>query len=162
MDESPLAKNEAKYRQLMREVTRLFYDLGEVLVMEALLLAPRQTPVDGGPSYPELQLDDKIAERLHLQEKQVRTLLTRLARDRLVIQCRKEKFAQQDAYGGKTVVPAAETVQCYYGLDYETASDAVRFKLNDMERILDAERHAVEQVSNLGMWRGLTRWQQMS
>ena len=89
MDASAAEASEARYQALLRLATRLFYDLGEVLVMETLIHAPRQTPPDGGPSRPEWQLDDAIAERLNIHPKQVRGLLARLLADRLVVQDRR-------------------------------------------------------------------------
>ena len=72
------------YTKLAEMTVRLFYDPAEFYIMKALLHAPRQTTADG-VSHPEFQLDDTIAQRLHLHATYVRKILANLHRDRLVI-----------------------------------------------------------------------------
>ena len=73
----------ATHARLAELTVRLFFGLPEVFVMKALLNAPRQTFADG-VSYPVLQRDDDIAERLQLLPKYVRLVLAALQRDGLV------------------------------------------------------------------------------
>lgn len=143
MERSKSEAAELAYQRLMRLTTRLFYGIGEALVMETLIHAPRQQ-TSSTATRPELQLDEAIAERLQLHPKQVRTLLAPLQSDRLVVSFRKETKAEVATlgYSRGPQAPSSENVQCFYGLDYETAADAVRFKLSDIDRMFDEERRA--------------------
>ena len=138
------AQAEAAYQRLLRRTARMFYGVDVLLVMEALIHAPRQqADPSSGIERPELQLDESIADRLQLHPKQVRLLLAQLQQDRLVTSFRKEIKKEESQYGyARVAPPSSQDVQCYYGIDYEVAADAVRYKLHDIERQLDEERHA--------------------
>ena len=150
MDQSAAERNEVKFRRLLRLAATLFYEPGEVLVVEAILNAPRQEALDSGPSMPEMQLDEQIAQRIHLHAKQVRGYLARLHSDRLVIKRLKEAKAKPEEFADRRVQMkevTSDSVSCYYGVDYETAADALRWKLKDMEMKLDKERNTIEQAA---------------
>ena len=118
--------SEVRFQQLLRVSTCMFYDVQEVLVMEALINAPRHMASDGVSTCPEWQRDDVIANRLNLHAEQVQTTLARLVGDRMVTQIREETNT------------STGSVPCYfYGLEYATASNAIRYKLNNMEKKLN-------------------------
>jgi len=139
---------EARFRELLSRAAQMFYSHGEWLVMEALLHAPRQPAADGGPSEPEWQLDEAIAARLDLMTRQVRSLLARLTSDRLVVRRQKQTSAATPDFVGARVeaaMPTADSVVCYYGVHFDLAADAIRFKLYDIEQMMEKQLREIEQ-----------------
>lgn len=144
------SSTEPAFARVARLTAELFFEIGEVKVMEALIQAPRVRGPDGGDS-PVLQLDEDVAERLRLGTKQVRQYLGRLHSDRLVVKLRADVAKEKNAYeppplANEAPLLTAGSVRCYYGLDYITLVDAVMYKLDAMERALEAERRSAGEM----------------
>lgn len=153
-----LSPDELAYQKVARLATRYFYDDVDVLIVEVLLNAPRKDGWDHEPegtTHPVMQLDGDIATRLKLHAKQVRRHLDLLHEDRLVIKRRGEAKAKDDTVGEAREVKgfaadalASGDVRMLWGVDYETLTDVVHFKLDAMRRVLDddAKRATAQQV----------------
>lgn len=144
-----MERTEPAFARVARLTAELFFEIGEVKVMEALIQAPRVRGPDG--DSPVLQLDEDVAERLRLGTKQVRQYLGRLHTDRLVVKLRadvaKEKSADEPPpLANEAPLLTAGSVRCYYGLDYTTLVDSVLYKLDSMERALEAERRSAGEM----------------
>ena len=123
------------HERLALITVRLFHGLPEFYVMKALLTAPRQ--LRGAVEHPELQLDDRIAERLRMNVRYVRTLLARLKADGLVIEVAptaKADESKQEASGSASAY--VDNAQKLYGVDFEVLADAVTYKMDAMDRRL--------------------------
>ena len=128
---------------------RLFYDLPAYFLLKALLDAPVRTEEDGA-THPVLQLDDTLAERLRLPTKHTRQLLARLHADRMVV-CHQPKAkaaeGEEHASSANASMPGERDVAKYWGLDFDTLGDAVRFKMHAMDhRLAEAERTPPMQI----------------
>ncbi len=133
--------NWAPYERLALMTVRLFHNLPEYYVMKAILTAPRQ--LRGAVSHPELQLDDRIAERLRMTMRYVRTLLAKLKADGLVIEVAPQAKAGSSEEGktaGLTAPPEKDNAQKLYGVDFEVLADSVMFKLDAMDRRLKQQQ----------------------
>jgi len=138
-----MENTEPSFARVARLTAEIFFEIGEAKVMEALIQAPRLR----GPSghSPVLQLDEDLAARLRMGTKQVRQYLGRLHGDRLVVKMRADVVKERglgDAAPVANEAPllTAGSVRCYYGIDYTTLVDSVRFKVDSMERVLEEER----------------------
>eukprot|EP00965_Chrysotila_dentata_P239827 6203333-Pleurochrysis_carterae.AAC.5 len=148
-----LQRAEAAYQKAARQTARLFYGLGEQLVMEVILHSPRRgsASIDGA-THPTLQLDENIAARLNFNPKEVRQFLANLQADRLVVSKRVDidkSRSGADALLGirdasQQAAPGADSIRLFWGIHYETFVDAVRFKLNAMGRALEEEERGVD------------------
>mmetsp|Transcript_49980 Transcript_49980/g.82874 ORF Transcript_49980/g.82874 Transcript_49980/m.82874 type:complete len:477 (-) Transcript_49980:357-1787(-) len=143
-------RSEEAYARVARLTVCYFYDLGEILVMEMLLRAPRGLALDGS-NQPTLQLDERVAERLKFDPKKVRQFLAKLLADRLVFCRRYDSTATKvaaPAHGSRdsAEMPSADSVKCLWGIHYETLVDAVRFKIDSMERKLEEEKRKAGEV----------------
>jgi uncharacterized protein YlaI len=144
-----MERTEPAFARVARLTAELFFEVGEVKVMEALIQAPRLRGPDG--DSPVLQLDEDVAARLRLGTKQVRQYLGRLHTDRLVVKMRADVAKEKNAYDPPPLVNEAPllnagSVRCYYGLDYTTLVDTVMYKLDAMERALEAERRSANEM----------------
>ncbi|EOD09478.1 hypothetical protein EMIHUDRAFT_448377 [Emiliania huxleyi CCMP1516] len=148
---------EAAFAHVARLTAETFFDLGEAKVMEALIQAPRTANgrrvlaarVQSCRRSPLLQLDEDVAARLHLGTKQVRQFLGRLHADRMVVRVRADgasKAQGADILEQKEGPLAAGDVRCFYGLDYSTLVDVVAYKLDAMERTIEADKRTANEV----------------
>ena len=124
------------YERLALVTVRLFHGLPEYFVMQALLNGPRQQR--GSVSHPELQLDDKIAERLHMTVRYVRILLAKLKTDGLVIDVAPK--VEEGKSAASQAAPMGDNAQKLYGIDFEVLADAVTYKLAAMDRRLNEQQ----------------------
>lgn len=128
------------YSHLALTATRLFFQPAHYVMVKALLSAPRERFADG--LHPVLQLDEALGPRLRLEQKFTRKLLATLELDRLVVRYTpKVSLANPLAHvnSAANAAPApmnADEVPVFWGLDFDSMTDAILWKLDAMERRL--------------------------
>lgn len=117
-------------QKLVEHVAALFYGPVELLVMQRLLRAPR-VPGPRGSFSLVLQTDDAVADALNLERAFVGRVLAELRRDRMVYS---ETLKGEAAQGGAP----RDTSVVAWGIDFGAFVDVVLYKLDHMQRRLEA------------------------